>query len=126
MRDAFTAAQSSSALRERIGFYRPVKTDDGFGNKQVGFAQAPELIVRGSIAPRLGGESVLAGRLEGRALVNIMVRASAATRAISTDWKARDQRSGVDYNIRSIIDPFRAGVGSGRWLEILAEEGVAQ
>lgn len=125
MRDPFSSPQTSGALRERIGFYRPVKTDDGFGNKQIGFAGVPEIVVRASLAPRLGGESVLAGRLAGRSLVSIVVRASASTRAITTDWKARDERAGVEFNIRSIVDPFRGGVGRGRWLDLLCEEGVA-
>ena len=41
-----------------------------------------------------GGESVLAGRLEGRHTQVIQVRSSSETRAITTEWRARDVNNG--------------------------------
>jgi hypothetical protein len=40
---------------------------------------------------------------------------------IAEDWRARDVRSGVEYAIRSIVDPDDRRV----WLEILAQTGSA-
>jgi head-tail adaptor len=42
-----------------------------------------------------GGESVLASRLEGRHSQVIQVRASSETRAITTEWRARDVNNGA-------------------------------
>lgn len=108
-------------LRERIGFYRRVDIDDGAGNIQSGFAEAPFFQAQANVRPKLGGESVQAGRLAGSNLVNITVRYSSNAALVTTDWRARDERSGVIYNIRSIIDPDKRK----RWLEMLCEEGVA-
>ena len=41
-----------------------------------------------------GGEAVLASRLEGRHSQVIQVRASSETRAITTEWRARDVNNG--------------------------------
>lgn len=113
-------------LQERVGFYRPVSTDDGYGNTQIGFANAPDFPpVAAQIKPRLGGESVLAGRLTGTNLVNITVRASSQSKMVDTSWKARDEGAGIDYNIRSIIDPYRDTTRRGAFLEMLCEQGVA-
>lgn len=116
----------SGDLCDRIGFYRPVVSDDGAGNQTSGFPDVPSLgPIAANITPKLGGESVLAGRLTGRNLVNITVRQSVQSRSVTTDWRARDERAGVVYNIRSIIDPNRGGPQHGQWLEMLCEEGVA-
>lgn len=114
-------------LRERVGFYRRLAADDGMGNVSGEFAATPEFPpVAAKIVPRLGGESVLAGRLQGTNFVNITVRASSDTRAVDTAWLARDERAGLDYNIRSIVDPHQGTGDRGRFLEMLCEQGVAQ
>lgn len=119
-------ATRAGDLRERVGFYRPFTTDDGYGNTQVGFEDDPTFTpVAAEMAPKLGGESVLSGRITGTNFVNITVRSSSNTRGVDTSWKARDERSGVEYNIRSIIDPERGTPRRGRWLEMLCEQGVA-
>lgn len=120
------ATARAGDLRARVGFYRPVTTDDGFGNTQIGFDKPAFPPVAAQIVPKLGGESVLQGRLAGTNYVNITVRASSDTRLIDTSWKARDERAGIDYNIRSIIDPNQGTPRSGRFLEMLCEQGVAQ
>jgi head-tail adaptor len=112
-------------LRERVGFYRPVTTDDGFGNVQVGFAAVPEFSVAAAIVPKLGGEAIISGRLAGKNYDNVTVRTSSQTRDVTTAWKVREERTGVDYNIRSIIDPAQGTPDRGRFLEMLCEKGVA-
>ena len=72
------------------------------------------------------GESVLAERLTGKNLVNITVRQSINTRLITEDWRAKNERSGETYNIRSIIDPDQGTGQAGRFIELLCEKGVAQ
>lgn len=119
------ATTRAGDLRESVGFYRPVSSDDGYGNVQSGFGLVPEFAVAAAIEAKLGGETVLAGRLAGTNYVNITVRTSNDTRQITTDWKARDERAGVDYNIRSIVDPNRGTPRRGSFLEMLCEAGVA-
>lgn len=108
-------------LRERIGFFRLVEADDGAGNTTSGFSDVPEFVVSAKVVPKLGGEGVQAARLTGTKYVNITVRAASITRQVDTDWRARNMRSDVIYNIRSIIDPDQ----KRQWLEMLCEEGVA-
>jgi len=108
-------------LRERIGFFRPVQADDGYGTPTSGFADLPDFVVSANVKPKLGGESIQAARLAGKSYLNVTVRAATITRAVTRDWKARDMRAGVDYNIRGIIDPD----GKRQWIEMLCEEGVA-
>lgn len=108
-------------LRERIGFYRPVASDDGAGNETSGFGDAPDFVLFANEKPKLGGEAVLAGRLTGANLVNLTVRQSSLSRQVETEWRAKNERSGAVYNIRSIVDPDQ----HRQWLEMLCEKGVA-
>ncbi len=113
-------------LRSRVAFYQRVAADDGYGNTQGGFAADPEFTVAANLRPKLGGEAVLAGRLTGKNTVNITVRRSIATVLVTTDWIAKDARSGEIFNIRSIVDPGQGTAQAGRYLEMLAEKGVAE
>lgn len=112
-------------LRERIGFYARVDVDDGYGNTQAGFSEAAAFVVAANVKPKLGGEGVQAARLEGKNFENITVRQSTDTSSVTTDWRAKDERNGVIYNIRSIIDPDKETSQHGRWWEMLCEKGVA-
>jgi len=77
-----------------------------------------------------GGESVMAGRLEGKHTQIIIVRASSLTRQITTDWIVRDVRASAEispgrfqgdvFNIRDVThETDRA------WISLLCERGVA-
>jgi head-tail adaptor len=113
-------------LRNTIGFYQRASGDSPeTGNLEGEFPAEPEFTRRANVAPRLGGETVLAQRLQGTKLVNITVRQTSMTRLVTTAWRAKDEKSGVLYNIRSIIDPEQSTPDRGRWLEMLCEEGVA-
>lgn len=126
---------SAGDLRDRVGFYKrgttgdpdasPPTFDDGYGNTVGEFSATAEFSVAANIKPRLGGEAVLAGRLTGQNLVNITVRQSDDTSSITTDWRAKNERSGELYNIRSIIDPDENTAQHGRFWEMLCEKGVA-
>lgn len=113
-------------LRDKVGFYKRTAAGDGYGNTQAGFPGTPEFpAVAANIAPRLGGEQVLADRLTGVNLVNITVRKSSSTATVEPDWRAKDERTAEVYNIRSIIDPNKGTSSQGRFLEMLCEKGVA-
>jgi len=114
-------------LRSLVGFYQRqvVSTDPDYGNEQTEFPDEPSFTCAANIKPRLGGEDVLASRLTGTNLVNITVRRSSDTVQVDTAWRAKDERSGTIYNVRSVIDPSEHSVDHDKFLEMLCEKGVA-
>ena len=112
-------------LRNKVGFYQRLAIDDGHGNTEGKYPSAANFTTRAKIAPKLGGESVLADRLTGRNLVNVTVRQYALTRTVTEAWALKDEHSGVAYNIRSIIDPDEGTSNHGNWFDMLCEKGVA-
>ena len=118
------AAISAGDLRERVGFYSRVSLDDGYGNTQAGYDSIPEFILSANIKPRLGGEQpgrLRAGHDVGTNFDNITVRYSSLSAQVDTDWVCKNERTGVVYNIRSIINPDQ----KKQFIELLCEKGVA-
>jgi hypothetical protein len=117
----------SADLRSLVGFYQRVTEPDvpDTGNEHSEFPDLPTFTCAANIKPRLGGEAVLAARLTGVNLVNITVRRSSQTAAVDTAWRAKDERSGTLYNIRSVIDPFEHTADHDRFVEMLCEKGGA-
>jgi len=117
-------------LRYRIGFYQrggppggsPPPPDYGSGGT---YPPTATFIVPANIKPRLGGEAVLAGRLTGKNYVDITVRQDSQTNNIDTDWMCKNEDTGEEYNIRSVVDPHGADGQHHMWWEMLCEKGVA-
>lgn len=106
-------------LRHRIAFEKRETVADDYGNEEGDFSE--QFTVAAAVQAKFGGEAVTAARLTGQQPVTITVRQSSNTRQVTTDWRARDARSGTIYNIRSIADP-----DDGRaWLEMLCQSGAA-
>ena len=105
-------------LRERLRFERPVSASDGLGGTVNGFETAFE--ARGGYQRLRGSETVQAARLDGRQPTVITIRSFAAARQAGTDWRIVDRGSGEIFNIRSVTE-----TKDRRWLEFLAESGVA-
>jgi hypothetical protein len=115
-------------LRYSVGFYqRPAlgASPPDYGNVEDDFPPVATFVVPANIVPKLGGEDVLAARLTGKGFVNIIVRQSAQTRSVTPDWRAKDERTGEIYNIRSVIDPEGGNSKYGFYFEMLCEHGVA-
>jgi head-tail adaptor len=107
-------------LRERVAFEARAADDDGMGNPESGaFAEVYRCAAR--IVPKMGGETVLAARLTGAQPMLITVRSCAALKAIGTDWRIRDVRKDIVYDVRAISNPDERR----EFLEILAVSGVA-
>lgn len=68
-----------------------------------------------------GSEPVVAARLSGRQPVVMTIRRSSVADTITTDWKIRDKRRGIEYNITAPPVP----TDDRGWLEITCESGVA-
>lgn len=113
---------SAGDLRHRLGFFRRPVVSDGHGNKEGEFPAEPNFECAGRVQIRFGGEAVLAERLQGQSVATITVRRSAATLAVTTDWRIRDMREGTVWNIRSgPVDPD----DSRMWLDLLCQSEAA-
>lgn len=110
---------TAGQLRHRVAFDRRQDVEDEYGNTKSDFVE--QFVVAAKVQAKFGGETVTAARLTGQQPVTIVVRQSAQTRQIGVDWRARDVRSGVEYAIRSIVDPDDRRA----WLEILTQTGTA-
>src|SRR5262245_19554970 len=116
-------AGGAGDLRYRVTFSQPNSTTDEYGNVTTGWVD--RFTVAANITPRLGGETVEAARLAGRQPVVIRVRRSTDTAQVRSDWKATNTNDGTEYNIRTAVDPFQGSPDHGKWMELLAEAGVA-
>lgn len=117
------APPAAGELRHRVAFEKrqDVNPDapDDFGNTQSVFVE--QFVVAAKVQARFGGETVTAARLTGQQPFTITIRQSNQSRQITTDWRARDAKSGELYNIRSITDPD----DSRAWFDMLCQSGVA-
>lgn len=114
----------SGDLRHRVAFDQRAFASDGHGNVEGDFAE--EFQRWANVRPKLGGETAVSGRLEGRNLVNITVWQDENTLEITSGWRARGVEgdiAGKIYDIRSAIDPNQNTEERGKWIELLAELG---
>lgn len=113
---------AAGELRHRVAFDKREDVNPDapldLGNTQSEFVE--QFVVAAKIGAKLGGEAVTAARLSSQQPVNITVRQSAKTKLITTDWRARNARTGEEYAIRSIIDPY----DRRQYFEILTQTGV--
>ncbi len=116
-------ADGAGELRGRATFARPNSVEDDYGNVSTGWQDM--FTVSANFTPRLGGESVEASRLAGRQPVVIRVRKSPDTAQIRTDWRATNVQTGTAYNIRTAVDPDEGNTSHGKWIDMMAEAGVA-
>jgi head-tail adaptor len=95
------ADRGSGQLFERVAFDERANVSDGEGNVEGEFVE--QFTCRAGFTFLRGGETVIAGRLEGRQPVVVRVRSSSNTREIAPDWRMRDLRTGKEYAVRSVI-----------------------
>lgn len=109
-------------LFEDVAFDAPTQTPDGSGGTDAGWTA----VGTGSYACAAhfrylrGGETVQAARLVGRQPVVVAIWNCAEGLAITPAWRMRDLRTGVVYNVRSIVPSDDRAM-----LELLCESGVA-
>lgn len=114
---------SAGELRQRVTFSQRAVISDGYGNEEGEFQD--QFTVHARIQPRLGGETVIAARLQGVQPVTIRVRQSTDTRQIDATWRVENAVTHVKYNIRTVVDPEEHTSDHGKWIDILAEAGVS-
>lgn len=111
-------AIDAGTLDQRVRFEAPARSTDGAGGVLDGFT--PRMTVAAAFYRPRGDEAVTAARLDGRHALDVVVRASAATRLITTDWQMVDARRGDVFAIRFVdaaSDPAR--------VRLTVEKGVA-
>lgn len=110
-------------LRGKVHCQKKGPATDEFGNPvPAGTAWQTQFSARAGFRPRNGGESVIAGRLQGVQPYIVTVRQSSRTRLITTGWRLVDAHNpNRTFNVRTVVDPD----GKRAWLEMLVEEGVA-
>lgn len=105
-------------LYQHVGFDKQGTASDGAGGTITAFVE--QFTRRAAYIHLRGGEAVMAARLEGRHTQIVRVRSDSQTRAVTTDWRITDKRSGAVFNIRDITPS-----DDRRWLDFLAEKGAA-
>lgn len=106
-------------LIESVAFEtRETDGDDGGGGVHETWKE--RFCCRAEYTHMRGGETLQAARMEGRHPQIIRVRAADATRAVTTDWRIRDRRTGDIFNIRDIERRT-----DRLYIDFLAEKGVA-
>jgi hypothetical protein len=123
--DSFRAKRTQPGeLRHRLAFDKRMEVNPDepldLGNTESVYVE--QFVVSAKVQVRFGGESVLAMRLTGQQLVNVVVRQSPETEQIDTGWRARDILEDISYNIRSIVDPDDGKM----YFEMLCQTGVSE
>lgn len=103
---------------KRVAFDSPSLAPDGSGGQEAGWSE--EYICSARFAYLRGGETVMAGRLEGKQPVIARIRRNSASLQINPTWRLRETSTGEAFNIRSAQPtPDEMEV------DILCESGVA-
>jgi head-tail adaptor len=105
-------------LQESVSFDRPSGTPDSFGGKSVAWTEAHAC--RAEFIYSRGSEAVDAARLQGRSIYKVKIRQCDAAQSVTTDFRMRDVRRGVEYQIREVD-----AVTDRMWVYIVVESGVA-
>jgi SPP1 family predicted phage head-tail adaptor len=101
-----------------VAFEKKGTASDSAGGTTTSFTE--QFACRASFVHLRGGESVQAARLEGQHPQVISVRASSRTRAVTTDWRIRDKRTGDIFAIRDITPGL-----DRQFIDFLCQKGVA-
>lgn len=109
---------TAGQLRYAIRFERRKDAPDGYGNT-ISTWQG-EYECRADMTWLRGGENVLAARLQGVRTMALMIRDCVAARAITSDFRAVDKRTGDIFNIRSVSPNENRA-----YIDVLCETGVA-
>jgi len=107
------------ALQYRVHCQSRDETDDGYGNPVSGDFQT-RFTAWAAYRHLRGTETVMAARLENRHPIIVSLRASPATKQITSTWRLVDARDGIEMAVRDVThEPDR------KWISLLVERGVA-
>jgi head-tail adaptor len=106
------------ALRFSISHQTPLTTSDGMGGTVPGWRTVTSAIPA-KIGPTRGGADVRAARVTGLATYDIVVRQYAATSAIKTGDRLKNDASGETYAVKWVGNLDERG----RFLTVMAVAG---
>lgn len=109
---------NAGSLFYAVAFDKRGAASDGAGGTTAAFEE--QFTTMAALTHLRGGEGVQAARLEGRHVQIVRVRATARTRAVTTDWRVRDTRTGDAFNIRDVEPSL-----DRQWIDFMCEKGVA-
>lgn len=109
---------SAGKLSERVAFDAEQLTPDGYGGEDRAWVE--QHACAAEFRYQRGQEAVAAGGLTGTATFKVKVRSCAASRAITTEYRMRDTRRGISFNIREVD-----AITDRAFVWIVAENGVA-
>jgi head-tail adaptor len=112
-----TTRSGAGQLDKRVTFLSPVEADDGHGGTVLSWK--PQFDEPARLIPKIGSEEVIAQRMQGKQPYILRVRSSTRTRAIGTDWRAINARTGAHYAIKSSTNLDERGA----YLDFLVVEG---
>ena len=98
--------------RNRILFDKRTVTADGYGNQVSGWDEQFEVWARRRNL--VGGESVIASRLQGVQPVVLTVLRSSETEIVTSEWRARDARSGEVLSTSAMLSKPRPKSSAGK------------
>lgn len=107
-----------SRLFEAVAFDAPTSSLDDYGGVESGWTQ--QFTDRAEFIYQRGREAEQAGHLTGTAVFKVKLRSHAASRAITTEYRMRDTRRSVSYNVREVD-----AVTERDWVWLMVERGVA-
>lgn len=118
-----TKPSGAGAMTRLLSWQKRVETNpdapNDYGNTQSVWTE--QFRSNAARTPMRGGESVMAARLQGTQPYVLRIYQSAAARAVRTDWRAVDVRSGQVLQVKAISDPDDRGAV----LDVLVVEGAA-
>jgi head-tail adaptor len=112
----------AGGLRQKLHFQKRGEAEDEFGNPLPGGDFETVFTDYAELVPRMGGETVMASRLQGIQPYTMRVRSNGNTRQVTTAWQIVDARNANRiFNIKGISDSDQ----KNQYLELLVVEGEA-
>lgn len=118
MRRGYETA-TTGGMRERFQFFSISEVDGPEGATRG--APALQFEIWAQLYFLVGGEQIIAARLQSQQPAVLTIRQSQRTRQITTDWECQHVKTGITYNIRTITDPDM----NRDWFDLLIQSGVA-
>lgn len=110
--------RSAGSLYYKVALDKREMVSDGMGNEVGQWVE--QFQTRAEFIHLRGSEAVMAGRLQGKHTQVIRVRVSSNSRLISTDWRVRDTRRNIAFNVRDI-----EWENNRQFIALTCESGVA-
>jgi len=110
--------RGSGGLNESVAFDAPTSVPDGSGGFSDGWAE--QYTCRAEFIYQRGSEAIAASRLQGRSVYKLRIRQGASARTIVADWRMRDVRRSITYNVRDVD-----AISNRAFVYLTVEGGVA-